>query len=74
MYDSKEVAITLMRDFDFTEEHIKAELTRREYNRVDAENRTDLVSESETLYDYSDRLLNEVLFLKCKELREIIML
>lgn len=61
MYDSKEVAITLMRDFDFTEEHIKAELTRREYNRVDAENRTDLVSESETLYDYSDRLLNEVL-------------
>lgn len=62
MYNPKEVAIALKRDFGFTEENIQGELSRREYNRVDAENQIDLVSESDVLYDYSDRILNEVLF------------
>lgn len=62
MYNPKEVAIALKRDFGFTEEKIQGELSRREYNRVDAENQIDLVSESDVLYDYSDRILNEVLF------------
>lgn len=61
MYNPKEVAIALKRDFGFTEENIQGELSRREYNRVDAENQIDLVSESDVLYDYSDRILNEVL-------------
>lgn len=62
MYNPKEVAIALKRDFGFTEENIQGELSRREYNRVDAENQIDFVSESDVLYDYSDRILNEVLF------------
>lgn len=61
MYNPKEVAIALKRDFGFTEENIQGELSRREYNRVDAENQIDFVSESDVLYDYSDRILNEVL-------------
>lgn len=59
-YNPKEIAITLKRD-GFTEVNIQSEITRRAYNRLDAENRMDLVTESDMLYDYSDRILNDVL-------------